>query len=814
MLFPAGAMVPTAQVVAAYLQCKTKGTLLWQCITGDDPDFLLPLMHEYKTASRASLEQQTGRTLIDFVDLTSRAGQGNAYLIDAESTSVDMAAINELPKSTTNNRDSACAPALFLPFEQADSWHKALLHFAAFAIRNSVGASPSVAYICYGKAVKIKSIKRPDIDERKIGDLARAIFAAAHGGSPVPLVLNKHCAVCEYRMRCRREAIDCDNLSLIPSIGEKERRKHIERGINSITQFSYTNRPRRKRRMHATPRPESLITAKNDSRLKALSIRKGQVHIANAQPPKIAGTQVYFDVEGIPGEEVYYLVGMRFQAANAWTEISYWADSHDQERDIWRQSLGTLLALESPQLVHYGHYEAAYLARMRDRYPDLLPERGRFEALTSNARNLLKSIYGQVYFPTYTNGLKDVAGFLGFRWSDPGASGSLASLWRLGWELNQDDYVKQKLIQYNMDDCRAAQVVADALDGMFDKKEEDTSKYVDVDTLKVPYQRTYGPFASPLPDFRNINNAAYWNYQRERVYVRSDQQLRIKSTARRRPGNRAPPRPDKTIKVEGHRPEQCPRCGSGGIWKAGLQGQTEIDIVFSKKGARRQITRTTRRCVRGWALCLGIYQFDYSCICLLSRARRGSAPWNVGRIQRCAFSDFYGAYDAVECMQQRCLIHLMRDINDGLMKFPFNSELSGMAAKFGEVLRVIVDTIDRRGLKCRFLRKHKKQVNRFMNEIKSTKYTTEVAISLRKRFVKHRTKLFTFLDYDGVPWNNNNAEHAVRAFTRIRNMMSTSTAKGTKEYAILLSVQQTLKYRNMNLLRFLRSGSTEIEDLT
>jgi Transposase IS66 family len=156
----------------------------------------------------------------------------------------------------------------------------------------------------------------------------------------------------------------------------------------------------------------------------------------------------------------------------------------------------------------------------------------------------------------------------------------------------------------------------------------------------------------------------------------------------------------------------------------------------------------------------------------------------------------------------------MRDINDGLIKFPFNSELSALAAKFGEVLRVIVDTIDRRGLKRRFLRKHKKQVNKVMDEIESTKYTTEAAISLRKRFVKHRTKLFTFLDYDGVPWNNNNAEHAVRAFTRIRNMMSTSTAKGTKEYAILLSVQQTLKYRNMNLLKFLRSGSTEIEDLT
>jgi hypothetical protein len=69
------------------------------------------------------------------------------------------------------------------------------------------------------------------------------------------------------------------------------------------------------------------------------------------------------------------------------------------------------------------------------------------------------------------------------------------------------------------------------------------------------------------------------------------------------------------------------------------------------------------------------------------------------------------------------------------------------------------------------------------------------------------------LDYDGVPWNNNNAEHAVRAFTRIRNSMATSTVKGTKETAVLLSIQQTLKYRKMEFLEFLRSGSKKIEAL-
>src|SRR5262245_52740870 len=64
--------------------------------------------------------------------------------------------------------------------------------------------------------------------------------------------------------------------------------------------------------------------------------------------------------------------------------------------------------------------------------------------------------------------------------------------------------------------------------------------------------------------------------------------------------------------------------------------------------------------------------------------------------------------------------------------------------------------------------------------------------------LKNEGRLFTFLDHDNVPWNNNNAEHALRAFTKQRNVMATSTPKGTKEYAILVGVQQTLKYRNID----------------
>ena len=66
--------------------------------------------------------------------------------------------------------------------------------------------------------------------------------------------------------------------------------------------------------------------------------------------------------------------------------------------------------------------------------------------------------------------------------------------------------------------------------------------------------------------------------------------------------------------------------------------------------------------------------------------------------------------------------------------------------------------------------------------------------------LRYRNKLFTFLDYDGVPWNNNNAETAVKCWAVRRNTITTAfTDVGIKRYLVLLSIYQTLRYRNVKL---------------
>ena len=174
-------------------------------------------------------------------------------------------------------------------------------------------------------------------------------------------------------------------------------------------------------------------------------------------------------------------------------------------------------------------------------------------------------------------------------------------------------------------------------------------------------------------------------------------------------------------------------------------------------------------------------------------------------------SDFYAAYDSLNCAQQKCLIHLIRDLNNDLLKEPFNDEFKELVGEVAILLKPMIETIDHFGLKAHFLRRHKLDVDRFFKRLSSRVCRSETAQKCKLRLEKNRDKLFTFLDHDGVPWNNNNAEHAVNAFALLRkDFVGLSTEKGIKEYLVLLSICETCKFKGLSFLDFLRSGEKDV----
>jgi transposase-like protein len=175
-------------------------------------------------------------------------------------------------------------------------------------------------------------------------------------------------------------------------------------------------------------------------------------------------------------------------------------------------------------------------------------------------------------------------------------------------------------------------------------------------------------------------------------------------------------------------------------------------------------------------------------------------------------SDFYSAYEGLPCLQQRCLVHLMRDMNRAILDNPFDQELQSITAPFGALLRSIVATIDEHGLKPRYLQTHASAVEAFFSALAERFYESDASKGLQGRLLRNRQRLFTFLQNDGVSWNNNLAENAIKRVSYYREDVGRSVKEaGLAEYLVLLSLYQTCRVREISFLKFLLSQERDMD---
>jgi hypothetical protein len=155
----------------------------------------------------------------------------------------------------------------------------------------------------------------------------------------------------------------------------------------------------------------------------------------------------------------------------------------------------------------------------------------------------------------------------------------------------------------------------------------------------------------------------------------------------------------------------------------------------------------------------------------------------------------------------------MRDFNHDLLHNPYDTEFKSLAYEFGRLLRTIVSTIDQYGLKQRYLSKHRKDVEQFYRALCKGRLQIRIGREVPEEANKISSKLFTFLNHDGLPWNNNNAEHAIRHFANYRVIANGKmTETGLNDYLVLLSIYQTCRYKGISFLKFLLSRERSIDE--
>jgi predicted RecB family nuclease len=900
--------MPIAQeTFDAFLKCSMKSYLNFNGIVGLPSEFSQTRGHLEETYKQACREHLCSvlRDRQWYAGTPDRQSLENLryslifdYVVSLPRIHAQLHALEEI-RVLRRGADRAYIPIRFVPREKLTTYDKLLLAFDAFAFSQVSGKTPHVGGIIHGCDYATLTVRLEPLIQKV--QLVLGSITNQQVKGPPPLILNKHCAECEFRSRCRQIAIQKDDLSLLPTLSEKGRKKQNEKGIFTVIQLSYTFR---------CPRRSADVLPRHQPALKALAIRKNQIHILGSPTICLSGTPVYIDVEGDPDRDFYYLVGLRISSGSSSAHYSYWANTPADERAMWADCLHKVTEIANPRLIHYGAYETQFLRRMRSRYQDIASA-SLLDELISSAQNLLSIIYAQVYFPTYSNGLKDVANYLGFRWSDDAPSGLTALAWRSRWESTHEANLKEKLLTYNSEDCVAAEKVAAAVAAVCRPVSTGGTNplAINADSLKREYPQRFGEVEFVFPEFKQINKAAYWDYQRNKVYVRSIPRVKGQRRTLTHQSSLTEIPVNKAVAVEEQRPDSCPRCNSTLIYRYGKLSQTVYDLKLSPAGVKRWTTRFSfsrficwhckatlqlyrRKDKYGVSLrAYLLYQiielqipqntvaqsikqlfnlplsrgsinrlkateanrFEEAYKSILQRVvagklvhadetkveieEHGGYVWVFTNLEDVAFvysetregttpqrvlsnftgvlvSDFYAAYDSIQCAQQKCLIHLMRDINEDLVKQPFNEEMKELGRDFANMVKPMIDTVDHFGLKACHLRKHKQSVNRFFAALSRRDYQTEVAAGYKKRFERNCGKLFTFLDHDGVPWNNNNAEHAIKAFARLRRSIGgKSSAKGIRDYLVLLSISETCKSKGVNFLRFVQFGHAEVDSL-
>ncbi len=897
----------TDDIFLSYSQCPYKAYLKLTGRTGSVSEYELSERDAFETYRSLGLQRAlTGTLQKNVIDCAgpsiSALPSGPSLLLHATlqtsniSSHIDV--IEKVP------RTNAYIPVLFSPSKTISSRDRLALGFRGVALSAVQGKEPQYGKIVYGSSFSVTRLKLQVIS-KKTRSVITALAKVVDGTSPPRLLLNRHCNTCEFQSDCRTKAIESDDISLIQTLKPKEIAKLNKKGIFTTTQYAFTFRPRRKRRKLSLP-------TKHDAALKALAIRDGRIYVNRVPPTEKRLAQVFLDVEGVPDEEFYYLIGLSVSVNGDNRFYSFWADDKAEEERIWKDFLGVLAGLGSSYWIfHFGSYETRFVAKMLKAYGShsaITPE-----AITGSLRNVLTYYYLHVYVPTYSNSLKEVAAYFGFTWTSAVKTGLDSIIWRRRWDAHRTTDVQSQLTLYNREDCEALSLVTQAAIQIAETGSTDKKSVTPADDVKVERAYRWGPVTFAFPELEYVNKCAYFDYQRAKIYWRTSESVR-KSIRRAKRRLRKYHIPNTTHFYS--KPQACPYCKGECIEerRRKAESRTTYDLKFSASGAKRWLVRHlshrylcqqcgktflpadwprgargTRGMQYGKNLCawvayqfIGLGQSQHNIVAELADVfgfvipqsrvatikeqvateyldayeelerdiRMGNVVhvdettvsvkgaigyvWVFSGIENVVYiyadsregdilgrvlkdfsgvlvSDFYAAYESVPCAQQRCLIHLIRDLNDDLFKNPFDQEYKALVEAFGRLLKSIMETVDQRGLKTRFLRKHKTDVARFFRETVAVETTSDLARKYQTRLRKNEGQLFTFLDHDGVPWNNNNAENAIKAFAKMRQKMGgSSTEKGLKESLRLLSIAQTLRNKNVSFLSFLRSGKKTI----
>lgn len=301
-------------------------------------------------------------------------------------------------------------------------------------------------------------------------DALASVRAVLDGSSTTRGALASCCKLCHWYSYCRSELREAGDLTLIPHLGRAVRDAMVEQ-ISCITTFAGCD-------------TEGYVSDKKTcfpklgpDRLKLFQRRAQMLVDPEAKPflrevveLPVAETEIFFDIEADPMNDIVYLHGFIERlggSPDTDTFTAFFADeaSPKAEREVFEQAVAWLERRPDAAVYYYSKYERTMYRKLCERYPGVCGSEV-IEAIFTTPRST--DLYYDVVFratewPTHDHSIKTLAKYLGFEWRDTDPSGAASIEWYQRWLESGDAAIRQRILDYNEDDCRATAVLLDGI---------------------------------------------------------------------------------------------------------------------------------------------------------------------------------------------------------------------------------------------------------------------------------------------------------------------------------------------------------------
>ena len=300
--------------------------------------------------------------------------------------------------------------------------------------------------------------------------LAQARRIVARTERTTPAYSSKTCTLCHWYSACLNDLEKADDLTLLPEVGRAKRDAMIDR-ISTVSELAAANVEEFVSGKKTAFRGIGAKTLRRYHERAKLAKTEG-VHPYLTAPLNLPDSEreLFFDVENDPMRDFCYLHGFverhgRDSATERYVAFFTEAVSDEEEERAFAEAWRYIGESQPCVVYYYSQYEHTIWRKLQRKFPAVCTAE-EIENLFQPGQSV--DLYRDVVrkateWPTRDYSIKTLAAFLGFKWRDRHPSGAASIEWFDHWIRTGDCAVRQRILDYNEDDCRATRVLLDGI---------------------------------------------------------------------------------------------------------------------------------------------------------------------------------------------------------------------------------------------------------------------------------------------------------------------------------------------------------------